>query len=180
MFTERYINSVNSSDLRDDEHHHSTDALMACANADKGKTGLLGSLLCRVKFSDGSTSKEFSGGSTNLSTLLKVWHAEVEKKGRDRVWVKIGSDRDIQTAHALYKRVAEKSLAHWLDSNCKVCNGTKYVEHTVCRDCFGTGQAAIECSGQYERDRIRDMVSEIEGVYQSHGGHAASLLRRAA
>ena len=179
-FTERYINAVNSSDLRDDEHHHSTDALAASSIADNGSGGLLGSLLCRVKYSDGSTAREFCGGSTNLSALLKIWLIEVEKKGRARVWVKIGSDRDISTAHALYKRVAEKSLAHWLDSNCKVCNGTKYVEHAACKDCFGTGIAAIECNSQYERDRIRDMVSDIEGVYQAHGSRAAAMLRRAA
>lgn len=180
MFTERYIKSLSTSNLKDDEFNHNTDALAAAACADGGGHGVLGSLLARVKFAGGPMHKSFEAGGANLAELLKAWHAEVEKKGRDRRWIKIHSERDGYAAHRLHKSVAEKSLAHWLDPNCKVCNGTKRVGPATCKDCFGSGVAAIECTGQFERGKILDMVSELQATYDSHSARASAKLRRAA
>lgn len=180
MFADRYIHSVNSSDLRDDDTHHATDALAAAALADTSGGGLIGSLLCRVKYADGVVHKTFESGVGNLAQLVTAWTAEVTKRGRERKWVRIESDRDIQTAHALFKRVSEKSLAHWLNPNCTTCNGSKLVNRMKCNACNGTGAAAIECSSQYELGKVKDMVSELEGIYQAHSARAGRLLRRAA
>lgn len=179
-FADRYINALSSGNLQDDERHHSTETLAAAGIADLGGGSIMGSLLARVKFADGVANSTIDVSNSNLVQLLKQWHIEVEKKGRARVWVKIASDRDIQTAHALYKRVAERSLAHWLDGKCKFCNGTKIVGASACKECFGSGSAHIEGGSQYERERVRDMVSELEAMHQAHSGRAGSLLRRLA
>lgn len=179
MFVERYVASLNSSDLRDDDMHHATEPLHASASADLGAGAVLGSLLVRAKFA-GCARKTFESGIGDIAQLLAVWNAEVAKRGRERQWVKIASERDIQTAHILFKRVAEKSLAHWLDPNCGVCNGTKLVAYRKCPCCGGTGLAEIECSGQYELGKIKDAVSELEGICQAHSARAGRKLRRVA
>lgn len=182
MFAEKYLQSLNSSNLQDDETHRQTEALAAAALADLsgGSGSVFGSMLARVKYADGISHKTFEAGNRGLAVLLQVWSKEVERRGKERKWVKIGSERDIQTAHALYKRAAEKSLAHWLSPNCEVCNGTKIVERAACKACAGSGVAAIECTSQYERERVKDMVSDLEGIYQSHSGRAGTKMRRAA
>lgn len=177
-FTEKFVYALASTDLRDDQFHYQTEALQASAIADMGAGAILGSLLSRVKFGDPMQHKDFESGAHNLAQLVGIWKGEVAKRGKERGWVTIRIDRDISTAQALYRRVAESSLAYWLDSTCKPCSGTKYVNHTICRACMGSGTADIECSGQFERDKIRDMVSELEGVFLAHSNRAASRLRR--
>jgi len=178
MFVERYVLSVNSCNLQDDEHHHKTDALAAAALADQGGYGVMGSLLARVKFADGTVHKDFESGSTNLAQLLKVWTATVTEKGRSRGWIKINNAWDVSACHSLYQRVAEKSLAHWLDGQCGACHGTGVTaERRFCPDCKGSGDAEI-VAGEYEKTKIRDMISELEGAFQAHGARAAAKLRR--
>lgn len=180
MFVERYIASVNSSDLRDDELHTAAEPLRAAAYADvTGCDSEIGSLLCRVKYADGSVHKLFEAGTANLAHLLRIWLAEVTSKGRARKWVKIGTDRDIATAHSLYKRVAEDSLAHWLDGRCQPCQGAgQSQERRLCTACAGSGKALVESKSTYERNLVLDMVSELEGLFRSHGSRARSYLRR--
>lgn len=176
-FAEKFVASLQSSNLRDDAFHHDLDAIAAAALA-----GDLGSLLCRVKYADGTINKLFEGNSGNLAQLLRIWTAAVTEKGRARGWVKTNTAWDQQAAQALYRRVAHASLAHWLDGNCEACGGTAIVIHTgskgfkVCRQCNGTGKAAIG-SGGFEREKILDMVSELEGLLQSHNTRAAVLVR---
>lgn len=122
-FADRYLHSVNSSDLRDDEHHHATDALCAAALADTTGAGI-GSLLSRVKYADGTQHKLFQSGTAHLAALLRIWTARVIEKGRERKWVKEGTAWDAQAAQALYRRVAERSLAYWLDGKCSACSGS--------------------------------------------------------
>jgi DnaJ-class molecular chaperone len=180
-FAERYLNALNSSNLQDDELHRQTEPLKAAALADLsgGSGSVFGSMLARAKV-DVLAHKTFESGTQGLTALIRVWREEVRRRGTERKWVKIGSERDIQTAHALYMRVSEKSLAHWLDPNCKVCNGTKVVARQACKGCGGSGVAPIECTSQYERERIKDMVSDLEGIYQSHGSRAGAKMRQAA
>ncbi len=177
MFAYRYANSVNSSDLRDDDRHHATDALAASALADVAKTGL-GALLCRVKFTDGTAHAQFESGTRNLPALLKIWKEKVRAKGISRAWVRSNTAWDIEAASRLYERVAEASLAFWIDSRCGTCAGAR-VDHNrrTCECCKGTGQAEI-VSGRFEREIILDLVSELEDLTQTHVRNAASHLRK--
>jgi hypothetical protein len=178
MFVERYVASVNSSDLRDDDLHHSTEPLRAAAYADAtGCDAEIGSLLCRVKYADGSVHKLFEAGTGNLAHLLRIWLAEVTAKGKARKWVTIRSERDIITAHTLYRRVAEASLAFWMDGRCEPCHGAgQGADRRLCTACAGSGRAQIE-AGKFETDKTLDMVSELEGLFRSHSSRAKSFLR---
>ncbi|WP_308921760.1 hypothetical protein [Janthinobacterium sp. J1-1] len=178
-FAEQFIASLSSRNLRDDAVHHDLDVIAAAALA-----GDMGALLCRVKYADGTVSRVFEGNAGNLAQLLRAWTAAVAKKGQARRWVKARTAWDAQAANTLYRRVAEASLAHWLDSKCKVCHGTGVVSAgtagapLVCKACHGAGVAAITCSGGFELERIKDMVSELEAIFQSHGRRAMRRLGR--
>jgi len=178
-FAEQFIASLSSHNLRDDAFHHDLDVIAAAALA-----GDMGALLCRVKYADGTVSRRFEGNAGNLAQLLRAWTAAVTKKGQARRWVKASTAWDAQAAHTLYRRVAEASLAHWLDSKCKLCHGTGVVSAgaagapLVCKGCHGVGEAVITCSGGFELERIKDMVSELEAIFQSHGRRAMRRLGR--
>lgn len=76
---------------------------------------------------------------------------------------------DVQIAHILYKRVAEASLAHWLDGNCKGCSGTgvtALLGKRTCMACKGTGKAEVTGMRQSERKLTLDMVSELTALRQ--------------
>jgi len=172
-FADKFVASLQSSNLMDDAFHHDLDAIAAAALA-----GDLGSLLCRVKYADGTVNKLFEGNSGNLVHLLRIWEAEVTKKGRSRGWVRIQSERDVFTAHHLYKRVAAASLAYWLDGKCKDCNGTGIASRSLrtCRACAGIGEAEVTCAGGFERERVKDMISELKAIANSHEWRARRLL----
>lgn len=175
-FAEKYVRSLNASSLQDDGEHHLAEALCAAALADNVGAGL-GSLLSRVKYADGSVSKLFESGTANLAQLLRIWYAAVCEKGAARKWVK---SEDIQIAHILYRRVAEASLAHWLDSNCKACHGTGVMAsqgNRICTPCKGSGVGEITGMREYERKLTLDMVSELTALHDSHARRAAAKLR---
>ncbi|MYM72135.1 MULTISPECIES: hypothetical protein [Duganella] len=176
-FANRYLHAVNSSDLRDDEHHHATDALCAAALADTTGAGI-GSLLSRVKYADGTQQKLFESGTANLAQLLRIWTARVIEKGRERKWVKEGTAWDAQAAQALYRRVAERSLAYWLDGKCPACSGSgNSKDRRICVPCKGTGKAEITGAGGFELEKVKDMVSELEGLLHSYNARASVRLR---
>lgn len=179
MFVETYIRSVTSSDLRDDEYHKATHALVAAALADlSGSRAVLGSLLARTKYADGTTSKTFEAGTANLAALLRIWKTIVHTKGRERKWLPIVNAWDIPAALSLYDKVAEASLAFWLDGHCASCKGAKVTpDRRTCTCCAGSGRATIE-GGRLVSDLTRDMVSELEGLFQAHDSRAGHLLRR--
>jgi hypothetical protein len=176
-FIDKYVYSVNSADLRDDEHHHATEALVASALADIG--GTLGAQLARVKYSDGSAHKAFEAGSRNLAPLLRAWEVIVRERGKSRQWLpQKNTAWDIQAAEALYRRVAHASLAYWIDPNCTACKGAKQTpDRRICETCKGSGQAALPVGG-LERERTLDMVSELQDCYQSYNRRAAKALRK--
>ena len=172
-FADKFVYSLKSSNLKDDAFHHDLDVIAAAALA-----GDLGSLLCRVKYADGTINKLFEGNSGNLAQLLRIWTAAVSEKGRSRGWIKSNTAWDQQAAQALYRRVAHASLAHWLDDNCKKCHGTGVtVNRGICAECKGRGQAEVQCAGGFERERIADMVSELKGLVMAHHGRASTRLR---
>lgn len=177
-FIEKYIRSVNSSDLRDDEHHHATDALAASAIADSTSDSI-GALLSRCKYSD-SVAKTHESGTKNLAQLLREWELRVIKKGTERKWVAANTEWDMSAAHSLYKRVAHASLAYWLDSRCEGCKGAKQTpERRICEVCQGSGTAPLpDDLGGLAKEKTLDMVSELEDLLQSHNRRAAQHMRK--
>jgi hypothetical protein len=179
-FADRFLHAVNSSNLQDDAHHHDTDPLCASALADASGAGI-GSLLSRVKYADGTAHKLFESGTANLAALQRIWTARVIEKGRERKWVREGTAWDAQAAQALYRRVAERSLAYWLDGKCQSCRGSgNSADRRICVPCKGSGRGEIG-GGGFEREKALDMVSELEGLLHSHNARAAArmLLRHA-
>lgn len=183
LFAEKYARSVNSSDLHDDDRHHSTDALHASGLADMhaadASMGNIGALLNRVKYADGVARKEFEGNPANLARLIRIWGMLVAQKGQERAWIKPTNSWDIQTAPAFFNRVAKASIIYWLDGKCTTCKGASILlsQHT-CPDCKGSGQSEIKCSSEYEKSKVIDMVSELEEIAGSHSMRASWLLRR--
>lgn len=177
-FSEKYLHSLCSTDLRDDQFHHQTDALQAASRANDAARGI-GSLLARVKYND-TLGHQFEDRPENLAKLLREWGEIVAEKGAARRWIKV---EDIPTighlAPAMYKRVAEASLAHYLDGKCVECRGSKVSIHrTVCGTCKGSGDATIAGLSGYETKLALDMVSELMSLESSHSGAANTLLRR--
>lgn len=176
MFIDQYVKSLNSSNLMDDDHHNACMPLGAAALSDRD-TGGIGSLLSRVKYADGTIHKSFEGNSANLAFLIRTWTHQVTTKGAHRGWMKTHTSWDTQAAFKLYKDVAEKSLAYWMDGRCAPCGGSGATpERRHCDCCNGTGKAQI-LGGRFEVEKIKDMVSELEGLLQSHNSRAAVYLR---
>ena len=182
MFVENYLKALTTSDLRDDEQHRQTEALAASALADMagGSSELFGSLLTRAKYANGVPRKTFESGNHDLAVLLRVWVDVVTAKGRARAWLKIKHEWDIAAAHGIYRKVALHSLAHWLGGECTACNGTKINAGRACTHCVDMpGREPIQ-GGALEVDRIKDMVSELEGLHQAHCARAGAKMRKAA
>lgn len=177
-FCERFVHALSSTDLRDDEFHHQTHALAASAIAD-ASARQIGSLLHRVKFAD-TLGHQFEDRPENLAKLLRQWHLIVAEKGAARKWIR---PQDVPTighlAPAMYARVAEASLAHYLDGKCPTCHGSKVGEdRRKCVKCDGSGDAKILGMSDFELGRTMDMVGELTALESSHSGAANALLRR--
>lgn len=118
--------------------------------------------------------------------LLMEWRAIVAKKGSERHWIKQADWPKIgHLAPAMYQRVADHSLAHYLDDACKACNGTgaKDSKATLrnCSTCGGTRRApvtAITGLSDYELRLVGQMVEELNVLELSHACLAGALLRR--
>jgi hypothetical protein len=70
MFAEKYLASLNTSNLRDDEQHRQTEALAASALADKSARDI-GALLHRVKYS-GTVIAKISKIASECERLEKL------------------------------------------------------------------------------------------------------------
>lgn len=180
MFAERYLNALNSSNLKDDDQHHQTEPLVAAALADlSGGSGeLFGTMLLRAHIA-GVPRQPVESAARELGVLLRVWTSAVAHKGFDRKWMNIKAEWDIKAAYAMYAKIARVSLAHWLGGECAVCNGTKITQSRACTHCAGTGREPIQ-GGAVEKEKVADMVSELEGLFQAHSARAGAKLRRAA
>ena len=117
------LHAFNSSDLRDDEHHYATDALCAAALADTVGAGI-GSLLSREVRRQQALQAVLIRQCRSGRLAADLDRACQSKRGRERKWVKEGTACDEQVAQALYRRVAERAFAHWLDGHCPACSGS--------------------------------------------------------
>lgn len=180
MFAERYLNALNTSNLKDDDQHHQTEPLIAAALADLsgGSGALFGTMLLRAHIA-GVPRQPSPSERRELSILMRVWTGEVARKGFERKWIGIKHTWDIGAAYAMYAKIARVSLAHWLGGECSYCNGTKIVERHACTHCAGTGREPVQ-GGAMEVERIKDMISELEGLYGAHSARASRRLRCAA
>lgn len=120
------------------------------------------------------------GEAESFRTLARAWLVIVAEKGAARHWIKPADVPMIgHLAPAMYKRVAEASLAHYLDGKCPACRGAKVdSDRRVCGACAGTGEAKILGMSDFERRRVQDMLSELMMLESSHSGAASALLRR--
>lgn len=181
-FADHYVNALNSSNLKDDELHRKTEALAAAALADLsgGQGNVFGSMLTRAKYGNGAR-KAFEAGAMELAGLLRAWRQVVAKRGLERGWFpKPRAEWDASAIIKRYHQIADQSLAHWLDGNCEACGGsTVGANGLTCKPCAGTGKAPI-LGDNTVADRTRDMVSELEGLYQAHSARAGAKMRQAA
>jgi hypothetical protein len=123
------------------------------------------------------------GDGTAFRQLFAAWTIIVAEKGAERQWIK---PQDVPAighlAPAMYRRIAEHSMAHYLDGLCNACGGTgaksaKEMFRT-CTVCEGTRRAKLTGISHYEAKLVADMISELESLESKHAMHAASLLRR--
>ena len=163
-FEDRYVSALASANLRDDARHAGAEALAAAALAERGISGLL----VRVRA---------TGDHASMEQLQAAWFARVVAIARARKWAKVNTPWAANSAFKLFRRIAESSLAVWLDDGCKVCNGNSvHHEDWDCAGCNRTGIALIP-GGDFERDRVKDMVSELRVIEDGHTQRAARLLR---
>lgn len=177
-FADKHLHALFSSDLRDDAFHHQTDALQAAARADIVARNI-GSLLSRVKTGD-TLSHQFEDSSGNLVKLRAAWLDIVAEKGLARKWIRTDDIAKIgHLAPMLYQRVADASLAHYLDGKCKPCGGTGVNDkRQICAACKGSREAALPPMSHYEQKLTLDMLAELMALESQHSGMANSLLRR--
>lgn len=123
------------------------------------------------------------GDGTAFRQLFAAWALIVAEKGAERQWIK---PQDVPAighlAPAMYRRIAEHSLAHYLDGLCNACGGTgaksaKEMFRT-CTVCEGTRRAKLTGISHYEAKLVGDMICELEALESAHASRAASLLRR--
>lgn len=117
-------------------------------------------------------------GVTHLAQLLRLWTAEVMKRGRARRWVPENTAWDADAAQKLYRTVAEHSLAHWLDGNCEPCGGTGVIQSKTCKSCSGSGAAQLTMAAGFVREHTLDMASELHNIANSHAARAGVKLRQ--
>lgn len=158
----RYSSATQSSNLKDDEHHHQTEILAAVA-----LSSALGSLLFRVKYANDATS---------YSALLEKWREIVKMKAVFRNWPTDKSTREI----------ARLSLDYWLNDICTVCGGhgnelVKDVpnvrQDAPCRACNGTAKRPIEANHKVLQ-YVTDMVEAIEEMTRYAGDRAVKKLAK--
>jgi hypothetical protein len=139
----------------------------------------LGAILIRIQLADGSTRKIHESGCRNIAAALRVWLPMVRSRGENRKWHKGGSTpaHDAANAEALYMRVGESALAYFLDDRCNECEGAT-VDHDrrTCQKCKGTGKAEL-LMRESERQIALDLVSDLQGIINSHASRAAYAMR---
>jgi hypothetical protein len=163
-FIKKYSRSINSSNLKSDEHHFSADSLAVAAMVAMANGAELANLLFRVKYGLDATSHR---------ALLEGWKVKVAKKAELRQWPK----------HITAKKVAELSLGYWLNDVCEPCGGkgfevepgTPMLSDVPCKCCKGTAKRPLVCEANW-RDYVLGMLEELDEMTRSAGGRAMKRL----
>lgn len=144
---------------------------------------------CRqVAESNAATCAMAGSEAAAFRSLYVAWCEIVAKKGADRRWIKPADwPRIGHLAPAMYRRVAEHSLAYYLDDVCKTCSGTGTTSTKpliVCKTCCGSRKQPLAAASDlkisaYEAKLMADMVSELLALEQAHAGVASAKLRNA-
>jgi hypothetical protein len=154
---QKYVSSVNSSNLRDDERHSSTDILAAVALSSD-----IGGLLFRVKFADDKNS---------LIELITLWR------------IKIGN-RAKQRGYSQYARVvADESLMYFLNDMCVTCEGrgapkiihSPVLEDCVCHACNGTAKRRLIVVPEIA-NYVLDALEQLASMEREAGARAVKKL----
>jgi len=158
---EKYTRSVNSSNLKDDEQHHATDALAAVA-------------LCETRLATKLFRVKYAADATSYAALLAEWTDIVTFKSLLRTW----------PVEVSPKKIARLSLDHWLMDVCSECFGTGFkalpsnprvLSDTYCKICNGTAKRPIHAKHNLV-DYVRDMVECLEAMTVQAGGEAVRKL----
>ena len=155
---EKYAGAVNSTNLKDDEHHHNTDVLAAVA-----LTTRLGSNLLRAKY---------AGIEASTKPLMDDWKCIILKRAIREGWTQFAEE------------VALISLWYWLEPICETCKGrehpkipnTPMLEMIVCPTCGGTGRKPLECVAEIQLF-VRDGVEQLESMCREAASKANHKLR---
>jgi hypothetical protein len=164
-YADRYVRALGSANLRDERRHGAAQVLAAGALAERGISGLL--LRARA-----------GGERACLDQLQALWFAEVVKHAQARKWVKLDTPWAVTSAFKLFRRIAEHSLALWLDSSCPACQGNS-THHADwdCGLCSRTGMAPVPGNNAFERERVKDMLSVLRAIEDGHQRRALRRLR---
>ncbi|MDT0355673.1 hypothetical protein RJO15_07850 [Herbaspirillum huttiense F1] len=158
---EKYARAVNSTNLKDDEHHHSTEALAAVA-------------LCQTRLASKLFRVKYAADATSYAALLEKWTEIVTFKSLLRTW-------PIEVSP---KKVARLSLDHWLNDVCQECGGTgvqalpghlNVLSDLPCRVCSGTAKRAVQAKHNI-KSYVSDMVEALESMTIQAGGEAVKKL----
>lgn len=151
---QNYSRAINSSNLKDDEHHHATEVLAAAALA-----SALGTKLFRVKYASDATS---------YNALLTSWHEIVKAKAGIRGW-----PSDVSAS-----QIARLSLDYWLNDVCTVCCGTGHesvpnvpnvLRDEPCGGCNGTAKRPIQARNGIVK-YMTEAVEALEAMTIHAGG----------
>lgn len=157
---ESYSRATQSSNLQDDQFHHTTEKLAAVA-----LSSTLGSLLFRVKYANDATS---------YARLLSDWVDIVVLKAAIRNW----------PTEISPKKIARLSLEYWFNDLCQTCGGKGYpaienvpnvLSDKQCKACDGTGKRAVTAKHNLI-DYVTDMVETLEEMTRHAGAQAIKKL----
>lgn len=121
---QKYVVSLNASNLKNDDINKNLDPIMAMAMSD---TSGIGSLLWRIKYANDLSI---------YARLLEKWTAIVTKKSIKEQWKK-----DIRPKH-----IARLSLQYWINDICDTCQGTAKAPHPA-NDQVRSNDPCVVCNG---------------------------------
>lgn len=117
---EKYAAATRSTNLRNDPYRSSIDAIMAMG-------------LAAPQVASTAIRAKFAAHPAAIHQLYKLLIAKTLAKAATRKW----------PADVCPVRVAKETVNFWLDSSCRVCTGTKFVDHRECPLCQGSGKREI-------------------------------------
>lgn len=161
QIAQKYARAARSSNLRCDDKHSDTDALMAVALCGVD----IGPLLLRVKMVNDVGA---------LHELKRGWVDACAKTAFIKSWPEIVS----------VKRVAAASIEYWLNDICPVCTGKKsdQIDNTPCltgvdcEACSGTGKRPIPADRDHE-PFVRAMAYTLDGIVLDAIGRSRDKLK---